>query len=280
MTYHRPSRLDQALDLAAQAALVLAGGTDVLPALQGRDLPGTVLDLTAIEGLRGITHATDHIRIGATTRWSDVITADLPAGFDALKQAAREVGSVQIQNSATVAGNIVNASPAADGVPALLVLDASVELCSASSKRLIPLADFITGVRRTALQSGEIVTALVIPKQTTTGGSAFHKLGARKYLVISIAMVAVRLVMQNGRITEAAVAVAACSPVARRLSGLEVALIGLSTAQPDAWRGALKADIAARLSPIDDMRATAAYRTEAVAELVDQAIAAAALGAQ
>jgi CO/xanthine dehydrogenase FAD-binding subunit len=276
MTYHRPLQLNQALELAAMGARVLAGGTDILPALQGRDLTGTVLDLTAVTGLRGITESAKRYRIGATTRWSDVIAADLPAAFDALKQAAHEVGSVQIQNSGTVAGNIANASPAADGVPALLVLDADVELSGANSKRLIPLAEFITGVRRTALLPGEIVTALEISKSATSGVSAFQKLGARKYLVISIAMVAVRLVLHNGRIEQAAVAVGACSPVARRLTGFEAALRGLNVAQPSAWRAALQADITARLDPIDDIRANVGYRINAVAELIDQAIAAAA----
>lgn len=272
MTYHRPNQLSEALRLAATGAKLLAGGTDLLPAQQGRDLTGAVLDLTAIKALRGISQTPEGWRIGATTRWSDVLNADLPPAFDALKQAAHEVGSVQIQNSGTIAGNLVNASPAADGVPALLVLAARVELTSAQGTRLVALADFITGVRRTALAAGEIVTAIHIPRAAGQGVSAFRKLGARKYLVISIAMVAVRLELAQGHITAAAVAVGACSPVARRLTGFETALLGQSAGKPARWRAGLLADIARILTPIDDIRADAAFRATAVAELVDQAI--------
>ncbi|TGT02573.1 xanthine dehydrogenase family protein subunit M, partial [Mesorhizobium sp. M2D.F.Ca.ET.171.01.1.1] len=97
-----------------------------------------------------------------------------------------EVGSVQIQNVASVAGNLCNASPAADGVPALLVLDAEVELRSTKATRQLPLGEFILGNRSTALQPGEMVTAIRVPKRSAVGASAFVKLGARRYLVISI----------------------------------------------------------------------------------------------
>lgn len=276
MTYHRPSDLTEVLRLAATGARPLAGGTDIFAAQQGRDLTGEILDLMAVAALRGISDTPQGWRIGATTRWSDVTDADLPKAFDALKQAAREVGSVQIQNAGTVAGNLVNASPAADGVPALLVLDAVVELASLRGRRSLPLADFVTGVRRTAMHADEIVVAIHIPRASCQGVSAFQKLGARKYLVISIAMVAVRLQLTKGSIDAAAIAVGACSAVAQRLPGLEAALVGQSARQPALWQAALKADIAAHLSPIDDIRADAAYRAGAVVELVNRAINAAA----
>ncbi len=276
LSYHRPTRLKDALALCANGnALALAGGTDIYPARQGRDLIGNVVDLTVVKALAGITKTDEGWRIGATTRWSEVIHADLPPGFDALKQAAAEVGSVQIQNSATVAGNLCNASPAADGVPPLLVLDAVVEIASMRGTRLVPLAEFILNIRQTALASGEIVTAILVPD--AAGRSVFSKLGARKYLVISIAMVAVRLEISGGVISQAAVAVGACSPVAQRLSGLEAALIGAAVDHPAIWQSALKADIAARLAPIDDIRADAPYRVGAVVELVNRAIATAGL---
>ncbi len=272
MTYHRPTHLGDALTLAASGARLLAGGTDILPAQTGRDLTGEVLDLTAVAALRGISETADGWRIGATTRWRDVMRADLPRAFDALKQAAAEVGSVQIQNAGTVAGNLVNASPAADGVPALLVLDAQVEVQKSDALRTLPLAEFITGPRRTALQHGEIVSAVLVPRAAGLGRSAFCKLGARKYLVISIAMVAARLTLSGGVITQAAIAVGACSAVAQRLPGLEAALIGQSADRPDRWQQALESDIAAHLTPIDDIRADSRYRSHSVAELVSRAI--------
>jgi len=278
VAYHRPSELSEALRLAATGARPLAGGTDVFAAQTGRDLTGAVLDLGALSGLRGICETAAGWRIGATTRWADIGRADLPPAFDGLKQAAREVGSVQIQNAGTIAGNLVNASPAADGVPALLVLDAEVEMASEAIVRRMPLAEFIVGVRRTALAPGEIVTAIHIGRSAAAGRSAFVKLGARKYLVISIAMVAARLELSAGKVSKAAIAVGACSAVAQRLPGLEAALVGAAPDDPAGWKAALLADIATHLSPIGDSRADAPYRATAVAALVDRAIAGAAKG--
>ena len=140
--------------------------------------------------------------------------------------SAREVGSVQIQNRATVVGNICNASPAADGVPPLLTLGAQVKIGSLAGERHMPLGDFIQGNRKTALKPGEIVIGLVLPANSTTGVSSFLKLGARKYLVISISMVASRIHVSDGRISDAALAVGSCSLVAQRLSNLESLIIG------------------------------------------------------
>src|SRR5690349_1605826 len=134
--YLRPTEVDEAVAaLAANDALtILAGGTDFYPARVGNPAARApdVLDITALRGLRGITNEGDRLRIGAATTWSDVIRSDLPPWFDGLKRAAREVGGVQIQNAGTIAGNLCNASPAADGVPCLLALDAAVELASRS----------------------------------------------------------------------------------------------------------------------------------------------------
>src|SRR5262245_15472266 len=183
--YLRPRRLDEALSALARPHSVLAGGTDFYPARVGRAIDEDVLDIGAIAALRGITANAKGWRIGATTTWSELIEAELPPLFDGLKQAAREVGGRQIQNAGTIAGNICNASPAADGVPCLLALDAEVEIAGPAVRRL-PLRQFITGVRRTALAPGEIVIALHVPRPSRDARSAFVKLGARRYLVISI----------------------------------------------------------------------------------------------
>jgi len=269
--YLRPETVDQALAVLAQhPATIAAGCTDLFPATEAQVLPGPVLDLTAIPGLRGIEQGPDSWRIGATTTWTDLCRADLPPAFDMLKQAAREVGSIQIQNAGTVAGNLCNASPAADGVPPLLALDASVEVQSAGAMRQVPLAQFLTGVRQTDLSQGEMVTAIHIPASGTSGISRFVKLGARKYLVISAAMVAVRLVLSEGRITQAACAVGACSAVATRLPKLEQALIGRAGADAAAT---ITSDIVApALSPISDIRGDAAYRIDVACELLRRAV--------
>ena len=273
MAYARPGELDEALRLMAGGRwTVLAGGTDLYPATTARALPGDVLDIGGIEKLRGIAETEIHWRIGGRTTWTEVLRAALPPAFDALKLAAREVGAVQIQYAGTVAGNLCNASPAADGVPALLVLDAEVELSSASGTRTLPLRDFLTGPRRTGLRPDELLTAVLIRKGSADERSYFLKLGARKYLVISIAMAAVRLVVEAGRVAEAAIAVGACSGVAQRLGTVEAALAGLP-ADARLPQAVHDADVAAHLSPIDDVRGTSAYRARAAAELVRRALA-------
>src|SRR5205814_5941824 len=128
---------------------ILAGGTDFYPALGERLPQGDVIDITALREIRGISVEPTYFRIGGLTTWTEIVRTPLPRCFDALKAAAREIGSVQIQNRGTVAGNLCNASPAADGVPPLLALDAEVELASAAGKRRLALAEFITGNRKT-----------------------------------------------------------------------------------------------------------------------------------
>lgn len=270
--YHRPATLQEALGLLANPGLCIAAGcTDLFPATGARALSGPVLDITAIAALRGIAPEGDHFRLGATTTWADILRTDLPTGFDMLKQAAREVGSVQIQTAGTLAGNVCNASPAADGVPCLLALGAEVEIVSFSGTRRVPLDAFIIGVRQTALHPGEMVTAILIPKTQTGGQSRFIKLGARAYLVISIAMVAARLEIENDHVSAAALAVGACSAVAQRLPRQEAALIG-ARADATLIKRIEATLITPDLSPIDDIRADATYRAEAAVELIRRVV--------
>ena len=273
--YAKPANLDEALALLGEAPWrILAGGTDFYPALASRPLTENVLDINALAALRGISETASHIVIRARTTWTDIIRQPLPPCFEALKQAAREVGSVQIQNMASIAGNLCNASPAADGVPALMILDAQVELRSAQAARHLPLDQFILGNRRTALQPGEMVTAVRIPKTATDGASNFQKLGARRYLVISIAMAAARITIdKEGVVEAAAVAVGSCSAVAQRLAGLEASLLGLRPS--DIADAVASADLNA-LRPIEDVRGSADYRREAAREIVLRAVTAAA----
>ena len=192
--YLRPTTLSEAVhSLAASGGNILSGGTDFFPALGERAITGTVVDISGVGELRGIALEQGYVRIGGLTTWTQLIAAPLPRCFDALKAAAREIGSVQIQNRGTVAGNLCNASPAADSVPPLLALDAEVELVSSAGTRRVPLADFITGNRKTARQPDEILSNVLVPRAVDNAASVFLKLGARRYLVISIAMVAVVL---------------------------------------------------------------------------------------
>lgn len=274
--YLRPDTLSAALEAAAAGPVRIAAGCTDLFAMTDRaalefaaETP--VVDITGISVLRGVARTPEGLRIGATTTWSEILSAPLPAALDGLKAAAREVGSVQIQNAGTIAGNLCNASPAADGVPPLLTLEAEVELTRLGGQRRLPLTGFLTGPRQTALRPGEILTAIHVPDTALSGRSAFLKLGARRYLVISIAMVAVRLTEEGGHIADAAVAVGACSAVAVRLPELEAALKG---AAADATLPGLAQDalIAPALSPIDDVRGDGAYRSHAAAVLIRRAL--------
>jgi len=270
-SYHRPRELGDALAVLREGAItVIAGGTDYYPARVERPANEDLLDITAISALRRIDITPSHFRIGAGVTWTDLIRADLPACFDGLKLAAREIGGVQIQNTGTLAGNVCNASPAADSMPNLLALDTEVELASTQGQRRLKLGEFVTGNRKTLRRPDELVTALLIPRRLEASRSSFVKLGARRYLVISIVMLAAVMEKQEGKVAAARIAVGACSEVARRLPALERALLG----RP--WDRTLAAVIEpshlAGLSPIDDVRAGAAYRRDAAQVLLRRAL--------
>jgi CO/xanthine dehydrogenase FAD-binding subunit len=270
MTYFQPRQLDEALAIAhQQPCLILSGGTDVFPAHATKPITAPVLDLSRVSDLRHITETESEWTIGAGTTWTDIISAKLPPAFDALKLASREVGSIQIQNRGTVIGNLCNASPAADGAPPLLILNAEITLANQFGQRRIPLDQFILGNRRTARESDEIAVSLHIPKSSANGRSTFLKLGARKYLVISIAMVAARITTNaQNTITDCAFAVGSCAPVAKRLRRLEQSLIRKPASAPVA----ITHEMLDGLSPIDDVRGSARYRLDAVKELIARAI--------
>ena len=270
--YLRPTRPGEALQhLANGSFTILAGGTDYYAARVGRPLEDAILDITAIRGLRDIASEIDHWRIGAAATWTNLLETTLPPAFDGLKLAAREIGGVQIQNSGTLAGNLCNASPAADGVPALLALEASVELSSTRDVRRLPLAQFILGPRKTARRPDELLTAILVPKPKHAACSHFLKLGARKYLVISITMASVVIEHEDGLVRSARVAVGACSPVAMRLGELEEALRGkpMNARLPEIATAAHLAPLA----PIDDVRASAEYRIDAALTVVRRTLA-------
>ena len=195
----------------------------------------------------------------------------MPSLFDGLKRAAREVGGPQVQNAGTLCGNLCNASPAADGIPNFQVMDAEVELASRGGLRRLPVAEFVTGNRETRRRADELMTAILVPRPARPTRAAFLKLGARRYLVISIVMVAALVeVDADGRVAAARVSVGACAPTARRLPALEAALIGRSLAP--GLGAAVEPGHLDPLAPIDDPRATAAYRRDAALTLVRRAL--------
>ncbi|NKB39046.1 MAG: xanthine dehydrogenase family protein subunit M [Gammaproteobacteria bacterium] len=267
-SYEIPENLEQAIKLADDGDWrLLAGGTDFYPQLGDKPVDFNIIDINQIQELKGISREAEFWRIGATTTWSELLETQLPSAFDGLKLAAREVGSEQIQNAASVAGNLCNASPAADSVPPFLSLDAIVELQSIEGTRQMPVSEFIEGNRRTGIRQNEILTAVLVPTDRDQASSHFIKLGTRKYLVISISMVSALLRKSaDGLIDLACISVGSCSEVAQRLPQLEADLIGKSVktdlgdyVMPEYLSG---------LAPINDVRASGDYRMHASEELV------------
>lgn len=272
-SYLRPSQLHDALTaLAAGPRVIVAGGTNFYSARVGRPLDDDVLDISGLVGFRQITDEGTGWRIPALITWTDLIEAELPPLFDGLKLAAHEVGSVQIQNVGTICGNLCNASSAADGVPSLLALGAEVELASCTGSRRLGVADFVTGHGTTVRRPDELIVALHVDRPQGAARSTFLKLGARKYLVISIAMVAVVIETDAaGTIGVARIAVGACSPVAQRLQQLEHELAGLRL-EPGLAKLVAERHLEP-LAPIDDIRGSAEYRRDAALTLTRRALA-------
>ncbi len=292
---YRPATLADALELLAGFAdesparqlrpILLAGGTDIYPAHVGRAPAGPVIDLGRLRELNEIAVVTEAgqrwLRIGALTRWACLRDRRHPAlggaAFDALAMAAAEIGGRQIQSRATLAGNLCNASPAADGVPALLALQASVRLRRASGTRLLPLTQFIVGPRRTALAADELLEAVYLPLEAFDDThSVFLKLGHRRFLVISAVMVAVSLTWRGDtqrQLSVCRIGVGACGPVATRLGALEDRLLGLDARQLQAFASQpLSPTWLADLQPIDDLRGTAGFRLQAAQICVQRAL--------
>ncbi len=270
--FEQPETVAEALrSLGPGTHRLLAGGTDLYPALVGRGVDAPLLDLSRIKALRGVRREAQGWWFGATTTWADVQRAELPPLFDALKLAAREIGGEQIQNTATLGGNLCNASPAADGTPVWMALDAQALLQSTAGERRLPVADFVLGNRRTARAANELLTGILVPERSAAARSVFAKLGSRRYLVIAISMVAIATdVDARGVVSAAGVAVGSCSAAAQRLAALEARLLGVPRAS--LGKVTVSASDLAPLEPIDDVRASAAYRLDATATLLQRAL--------
>ncbi len=266
----RPANLAEALDRLSPGVRVLAGCTDLLPAAGEAGLVGDFIDVSRLAEIQGIHRTRDEISFGGATTWCEIVRADLPPPLTALKAAAREVGAVQIQNRGTIAGNLCNASPAADGVPPLLALDADVELASRRGRgacRWRASSPVRAAPSSPPTRSWPLSSA---PRRRRTVRSTFLKLGARRYLVISIAMVAVALDIEDDAVRAARVAVGACSPVAMRLPAAERRLVGAAAREGLGAR--LQPEDFADLAPIDDVRADVGYRRAAALTLTQRAV--------
>jgi carbon-monoxide dehydrogenase medium subunit len=282
-----PGSLDEALAaLADPGAKPLAGGTDLLVELargEHRDL-GTLVDLTRIPGLDDIDVDDGVVTIGALVTHNRVVAhPGLQRVAAPLVQACREVGSPQLRNRATVVGNVVTASPANDSISALAALDAEVVVASRRRVRRIPLARFHPGLRRTALEPGELVTAIAFPALAPPWRGIFLKLGNRRAQAISVVHLALvcRLEPDTGPdsppvVAEARLALGSVAPTVVRVGEVEALLAGAALDGDTIARAASAA--AAAVQPIGDVRATADYRRRLVAEMVARALGAMADG--
>lgn len=258
MNYLRARTIEEALARLARQPQprIVCGATDVFADAGLVPSAHEWLDISGIEALRAIERRDGMARIGAASSWEAIArTAWLPA---ALTQAAASVGSRQIRVQGSIGGNLCHASPVADGVPALLVLDAQVVLASVRGERRLPLAQFLPGGRRTALQAGELLAAVLFALPGDEDRTAFIKCANRDGPAIAVVSAAARLrLCADGIVQAAAIAVGGASEVVARMRALEVSLVGLPY---DALAEAVEAASLSELSPIDDCRASASHR--------------------
>lgn len=274
--YHATTDLMEALRLLGdhgEQAVVLAGGTDLVPRINTYSLKPDVLVYIGKLGLDYIKEKNGKICIGATTPIAKIITSELLIQkVSALVSAAKQVGSAAVRTTATVGGNLANASPAADLATPLLVCDAEVSLMSATGKRAVPLKDFFKGPGQSVLQPGELLTEIsFVPPQ---GKTVFLKLGRRKAMTLSVVNVAVRMNLEGQKCKEARIALGAVASTPLRCEKAEAMV------QEKEIDRNLITDCAAQAmaagSPIDDQRATSWYRKQAGTALVARALSQAA----
>lgn len=272
-----PTNLAEALRMMSEhpgagELVPMAGCTDLLvfwpTRVEAHDRE--YLDLSSINELRSIRWTNDSLELGAlTTYWEVIRDQRIAREFPMLIEAARQVGAIQIQTRGTWAGNIANASPAADGVPALMAYDAVVIVRSTQSTREIPLAEFYTGYRKTVRKPDELITAIRLPRRTHSHQS-FHKVGPRRVQAITKVGVAIAKSEAGWRIVANSVA-----PVVKRCVHIERALIGgVRITAPNDLLPFIDRDV----SPIDDIRSTAEYRRQVFSRVLYSALQEAAPG--
>jgi len=272
----RPKTLNDALRAMAATnggprLTPIAGGTDLYVSLNAGSPPGTrYLDLWGLRELRGVRVGRAGVTLGALTTFRDirdhvVIRKRLPS----LAAAAAEVGAWQIQNRATIAGNIANASPAGDSLPVLLAHDAVVHVRSVRGDRAIAFSDLYTGYRALAMAPDELIVAVEIPFPAAGARMAFRKVGTRRAQSISkVVFCGVLHARRDGRPDHVRLAWGSVAPVTLRARDAELSLLGAlpSPGARDSARAALTDDIA----PIDDIRSTRDYRVTVAGNLLDR----------
>jgi carbon-monoxide dehydrogenase medium subunit len=277
--YHNPKSVQELVETlnGLQSYALLAGGTDLLVKMKEkllRPMPQAIVDMNRIEGLQEIEEQDGCLRIGALVSHNTAIESSLiknKAGI--LAEAASQVGSPQIRNMGTIVGNICNASPAADTVPALLVLDGTAEVYGPGGRQDIPLTELFQGPGRTSLAAGQFISQIKVRQIQTGEGAAFLKIGKRKALAIAVINCAVWLKITQGAIEAVRIAMGSVAPTSIRLYAVEQWLVGKPANEEVFAQAGLMA--AQMLKPIDDVRSTARYRTGVARVIVYRSLAAA-----
>jgi len=250
-----PRSFDEALRMKAEHpdALPIQGGTDVMVAVNfDRARPATVLNLNEVAELRGWSRENGALRLGAGLTYTEAMAPELAGMLPALAEASRTVGSPQIRNRGTIGGNLATASPAGDALPPLVIESAEVECASVHGTRLVPVHEFVTGVKRSALAPDELIAAMrVTPSRAP---QTFMKVGPRNAMVISV----VSLALSADDELRASIGSASPRPV------LVIA--------PRGEAGTFPERVAAAAEPIDDVRGSAAYRRHALRVLAARAL--------
>ena len=255
-----PRSLEEALELKAERpdALPIQGGTDVMVDLNfDRARPAALLNLSEVDELRAWTRENGTLRLGAALTYTECRRPPLADALPALAEAARTVGSPQIQNRGTIGGNLGTASPAGDALPPLLVAGAEVEVRNVTGVRYVPLHEFVVGPKRNVLADDELIVAVVVGGRTPAGRQTFLKVGPRNAMVIAVLSLAVVSDRERG---ELRAAFGSAAPVPR----LVRCAIDEADSLPDL--------VAEAASPIDDVRGTAAYRRHALKVLTRRAL--------
>jgi carbon-monoxide dehydrogenase medium subunit len=274
--YFAPKTQEQALELlqalGAEARMV-AGGTDLFVAMREKGFrTKALIDIKGIDELRGIAPLNGAgLSIAAATPLHQIEMSPLVRQLcPVLIEAVGTIGSLQVRNRGTIGGNVVNASPAADSVPALLVLDAKVEMVGSSGSREVPLQSFFTGPGKTVMQPNEILRRVLIPKPEPGQFSVYLKFGPRRAMDIAVVGVAASLIFgRNGSCEQARIALGAVAPIPLRAPRSEAALLGKID---EAVIAHAAGEAMAEASPISDVRASAEYRRHLIGVLVRRAV--------
>ena len=278
-----PRNLDEALNLLQEHQTrlkIIAGGSDIIVQLRdGVIKTNKLLNLLAVKDLRYIRKTQDRIHIGSLATYGDIVNSELTRKHSwILVSAARQIGAIQLQNTATIGGNLGNASPAGDSLPPLYALDAIVVTRNKAGRREIPIEEFFTGYRKTALKPDELIEEVHFKELSDRDCAAYLKLGLREANAISIVDVAVVLRERKSvdSFSEARVALGAVAPTIRRARSCERALVN-KPLNAESMKEA--ASLAAQdTSPIDDIRGSAEYRKQVTVSLVYEALHAAVFG--